>query len=346
MLKKLFIGIVIGSFFVYLSLRGIDLDGIAAGLQRAHLFFFIPFLILMTLVQMLKSYRWGVIMKPIATVDQFSLFAVTNVGLMAVIAIPARVGELARPYLISTKKDISMSSALGTIMVERVLDVLSILAVFFIVIMFTPLPQWMISGSILLLFLVLAFLGLMIFLLLKKEASLAMISPVLNFFPERWRLKIMALADNLIDGFKIISRAQSMYQLVFLSLVIWVIDAVSMYILFFAFDISLPLSAAFVLMPIIILGIAIPTAPGFVGNWHFFCVLGLGLFGIDKTDALTYAIVLHFLTIGIIVILGLAFLPFNHFSLADIKNKFSLNSREHAPPEESHVSQQTTGLDK
>ncbi len=346
MLKKLFIGIVIGTFFVYLSLRGIDLNGIIEGLQRAHLLFIIPFLLLMTFVQMLKSYRWGVIMKPIATIDQFSLFAVTNVGLMAVIAVPARVGELARPYLISTKTGTSMSSAIGTIMVERVLDALSILAVFFVVIMFTPLPPWIIRSSILFLCLVLAFLAIMAFLLLKKEASLKMISSVLNVFPERWRLKIMTLADNMIDGFKIIFRVQSMFQLVFLSLVIWVIDAVSMYILFFAFDIALPLSAAFVLMPIIILGIAIPTAPGFVGNWHFFCVLGLGLFGIDKTQALTYAIVLHFLSIGIVVILGLAFLPFNHFSLADIKNKFSLNSREHTPSEKSHVSQQGAGLDR
>ncbi len=346
MLKKLSLGIVIGAFFVYLSLRGIDLNGITAGLKRANLFFIIPFVGLMTLIQVLKSYRWGIIMKPVAKVDQFSLFAVTNVGLMAVIAIPARVGELARPYLISTKTGTSMSSALGTIMVERVLDALSILAVFFTVVMFTPLPPWLISGSIIFLFLVLAFLGLMTFLILKKEASLEMLSPVLTLFPERWRFKLIRLTGNLIDGFKIISRLQSMCQLVFLSLVIWVIDAVSMYVLFFAFDIALPLSAAFVLMPIIILGIAIPTAPGFVGNWHFFCVLGLGLFGINKTDALTYAIVLHFLSIGIVVVLGLAFLPFNHFSLTDIKNKFSMNSQDYVNPDKSHITQHITGLDK
>jgi len=97
-----------------------------------------------------------------------------------------------------------------------------------------------------------------------------------------------------------------------------------MYIFFFAFHLELPLPAAFVLMVIIIMGIAIPTAPGFVGNWHFFCVLGLGLFGVHKADALIYAIVLHFLSIGIIAILGVASLPFNRFSLADIKSRFAV----------------------
>src|SRR5674536_356652 len=71
-------------------------------------------------------------------------------------------------------------------------------------------------------------------------------------------------------------------------------------------------------MIILIIGIAIPTAPGFIGNWHYFCILGLGLFGIPKTDALTFAIIYHALSIGIVILLGLLFLPFNRFSVADL----------------------------
>ncbi|MDO9515848.1 MAG: lysylphosphatidylglycerol synthase transmembrane domain-containing protein, partial [Syntrophales bacterium] len=284
-----------------------------------------PVLVLLVLIQLLRSYRWGIIMKPLKKIDQFSLFSVTSVGFLAVVAIPARIGELARPYLISTKAGVSMSSAMGTILVERVFDGLSVLTMFFIVVLFTPLPPWLIRGSLVFLFITLVFLGLIILLIFRREASLNFLAPLLQRFPEKWHLKLADLIDSLIDGFKIIPYGRSMCYLAFLSVVIWVIDAVAMYILFFAFDLNLPLSAAFVLMVIIILGIAIPTAPGFVGNWHFFCVLGLGLFGIHKTDALTYAIVLHFLSIGVVVILGLAFLPFNRFSLSDIKRRFSAN---------------------
>ncbi|MEA1971032.1 MAG: lysylphosphatidylglycerol synthase transmembrane domain-containing protein [Thermodesulfobacteriota bacterium] len=346
MLKNLFLGIVIGAFFVYLSFRGIDLKGITAGLKNANLFFIIPFLCLMLLIQLLKSYRWGIIMEPIMKIDQFSLFSVTSVGFLAVIAIPARIGELARPYLISTKTGISMSSAVGTIMVERVFDALTVLTVFFIVVLFTPLPPWLIRGSLIFLFLVLVLLGVIVFLIFKKETSLKILSPIVKLFPVKWHSRLTGLIDRFVDGFKIISHQRHMCYLTFLSISIWVIDAVAMYVLFFAFDIDLPLSAAFVLMATIILGIAIPAAPGFVGNWHFFCVLGLGLFGIDKTGALTYAIVLHFLSIGIIVILGLAFLPFNRFSLSDIKSKFSINSGEFVDQEKTHFMEQNTGLEK
>jgi len=325
MLKKLFFGIAIGVFFVYLSLKGVDLGGIADGLKNAKASFIPAVLGLLVLIQILRSYRWGIILRPIMAIDQFSLFSVTSVGFLAVVAIPARIGELARPYLISTKAGVSMSSAMGTILVERVFDGLSVLAMFFIVVLFTPLPPWLIRGSLLFLFITLVFLGLMILLIFRREASLNFLAPLLRRFPERWRLRLTDLIDNLIDGFKIIPHRRSMCYLALLSAVIWVIDATAMYVLFFAFDLDLPLSAAFVLMVIIILGIAIPAAPGFVGNWHFFCVLGLSLFGIHKTEALTYAIVLHFLSIGIIVILGLAFLPFNRFSPSDIRRRLSIN---------------------
>jgi len=54
-------------------------------------------------MQFLRSYRWGVILEPLEKIDPFSLFSVTSVGFMAIAALPARLGELARPYLISQK---------------------------------------------------------------------------------------------------------------------------------------------------------------------------------------------------------------------------------------------------
>ncbi|MDO9515361.1 MAG: lysylphosphatidylglycerol synthase domain-containing protein, partial [Syntrophales bacterium] len=80
MLKKLFLGIVIGLLFVYLSFKGVDLGGIADGLRSTKASFIPPVLVLLVLIQLLRSYRWGIIMKPLKKIDQFSLFSVTSVG--------------------------------------------------------------------------------------------------------------------------------------------------------------------------------------------------------------------------------------------------------------------------
>ncbi len=326
MFKKLILGILISSLLIYLTFRGIDFKGVTSGLKAAKPVYLVCTLCLLILIQVLRSYRWGIILNPVKKVDQFSLFSVTSAGFLAVIAIPARIGELARPYLISTQKDIKMTSAVGTILVERVFDSLTILLTFFIVVSFTPLPPWLIKTSIIFLFISLAFLSLITLCIYKRDHSLRILTPLLKKLPGKSYLKLMEMINHLIDGFKIISHGKLILFLAFLSILIWVIDASAIYVLFFAFDIDLPLSAAFVLMVIIILGITIPTAPGFIGNWHFFCVLGLTLFGIPKTDALTYAIVLHFLSIGIIVVLGLIFLPFNKFSFSDIRQKLNFKN--------------------
>jgi uncharacterized membrane protein YbhN (UPF0104 family) len=57
------------------------------------------------------------------------------------------------------------------------------------------------------------------------------------------------------------------------------------------------------------LGIMVPTAPGFVGNFHLFCIVGLAIFGIPKSEALSFAILLHFIQIGLVGIMGVAFIP-------------------------------------
>jgi hypothetical protein len=81
--------------------------------------------------------------------------------------------------------------------------------------------------------------------------------------------------------------------------------------------------ASFVLMIILIVGIAIPTAPGYIGNWHFACVLALSLFGLAKAEALSFALVYHFLSMIIVVVLGVAFLPFNKVSIPDMKKQMN-----------------------
>ncbi|MBU0575463.1 MAG: flippase-like domain-containing protein, partial [Proteobacteria bacterium] len=129
MKKKVIAGLVLGALLVYLSARGIQFQGVADGFRTIRYGYALPILAVMFLMQVLRSFRWGLILNPIEKVDQFSLFSVTSVGFLAIIAIPARLGELARPYLITKKSRIPMSSALGTIFVERVLDSLTILII-------------------------------------------------------------------------------------------------------------------------------------------------------------------------------------------------------------------------
>ena len=99
---------------------------------------------------------------------------------------------------------------------------------------------------------------------------------------------------------------------------VWLVDVAAIYTLLLAFGFDLPVLAAFVVMVILIAGIAIPTAPGFIGNWHYACILGLSLFGIAKPEAFSFALVYHFLSMIVLIVLGIIFLPFNKLSISDM----------------------------
>jgi len=319
MKKKVIVGLVLGALLVYLSVRGIQFQGVADGFRAIRYGYVLPILAAMLLMQVLRSFRWGLILKPIEKIDQLSLFSVTSVGFLAIIAIPARLGELARPYLITKKSRIPMSSALGTIFVERALDCLTILIITAFVLFFTPLPPWLVRSSVLFLLLTLAVFVGMVLMIVKREAALRLLRLLIGKLPARYADWVNRLILHFIEGFRIMADPARLISVGGLSILIWLVDVLAIYLLFLAFGFQLPVVAAFVLMIILIIGIAIPTAPGFIGNWHYFCVIGLSLFGIPKTEALTFALFYHFLSIGIVIILGLIFLPSNRFSVFDLR---------------------------
>jgi uncharacterized protein (TIRG00374 family) len=321
--KKVILGILISVILVYLSVRGIKFQDILSDLEQIKISYVIFFTLLVVLMQYLRSYRWGVILQPMEKIDQFALFSVTSVGFMAIAAIPARIGELARPYLISKRSSIKMSSALGTILVERVLDSFTVLTMAVIVIFFTDLPSWMIESSIIFFLLAVAMFCFILFLILRREKALKFINLILSKLPGKFANKIDQLIHHFIDGFQIVTNIKLLLYLFFLSAVIWLVDVAAIYMLLLSFGFTLPVIASFVLMIILIVGIAIPAGPGYIGNWHYACLVALSLFGLAKADALSFAVVYHFLSMIIVLVLGIAFLPFNKFSISEMKDQMN-----------------------
>ena len=321
--KKVILGILISIILVYFLFKGINLQDVLINLKKIQLNYVIFFILLIILMQCLRSYRWGVILQPLERIDQFSLFSVTSVGFLAIASIPARVGELARPYLISKRTSIKMSSALGSILIERILDSFTILTIAVIVIFLTDLPSWMIKSSIIFFLLALALFCFVLFLILRRESALKFINMILNKLPGKLANKIDVLIHHFIDGLQVITNINLLLYLFFLSALVWLVDVLAIYMLLKSFGFILPVTASFVLMIILIAGIAIPTAPGFIGNWHAACWLGLSLFGLAKTEAVSFALVYHFLSMVVLIVFGLAFLRFNKFSVSEMKKQMN-----------------------
>jgi uncharacterized protein (TIRG00374 family) len=314
---NLILGLVVGGLFVWLAFRGTDFEGVKASFREADYIYIIPVVFLSGIVQILRSYRWGVILEPMAKITQGTLFAITSVGFMAISLLPVRMGEIVRPYLISQKSPVKISSSLATIVVERVFDMLTLMIFLLIVLVKVELPRWIVRSAFTVLFLFIPLLLLLIFLAVKREVSAKGVDRILGKLPTKISSRLMRLFHSFIDGLQILPDLKRTISVVLLSLLIWGLIGMATCILFYSFPSikQLPLTAGYAVLVITALGVTLPTAPGFIGNYHFSCVIGLTLFGVPKTDALTFAILLHFLQLSVMILLGLIFLPFMKVSL-------------------------------
>ena len=305
------LGILVGLLFIWLAFRGTDIEGIKSSFEAAKYLYVIPVVPLTIIVLMLRSYRWGVILEPLEKIDQWSLFSITAVGFMAISLLPVRMGELARPYLISQKSTIKMGSSLATIVVERIFDMLTLMMVLLLILMMVELPAWIFRSACSILLIVIPLFLVLIFLAVKRDVSVKGIDRIIGKLPKTLSSRLARLLHSFLDGLQILPDLKKIFYLASLSVLIWFLVGLSTYILFSSFEsmLGLSLAAAYVVLVITALGVTLPTAPGFVGNYHFSCVLALTIFGIPKTDALTFAILLHFIQVMVTIVLGLIFLP-------------------------------------
>jgi len=323
------LGILVGLLFIWLAFRGTDIEGIKSSFEAANYLYVIPIAPLTIIVLMLRSYRWGVILEPLEKIDQWSLFSITAVGFMAISLLPVRMGELARPYLISQKSTIKMGSSLATIVVERIFDMLTLMMVLLLILMMVKLPAWIFRSACSILLVVIPLFLVLIFLAVKRDVSVKGIDRIIGKLPKTLSSRLARLLHSFLDGLQILPDLKKIFYLASLSVLIWFLVGLSTYILFSSFEsmLGLSLAAAYVVLVITALGVTLPTAPGFVGNYHFSCVLALTIFGIPKTDALTFAILLHFIQVMVTIVLGLIFLPSIKVSLpALFKGSEQINS--------------------
>lgn len=308
-MKKAIIGIVISSFLLVWTFWGIDWSLLRASFYKIRWPYILPYIFVLFVIQLLRSFRWGLLLRPLRPVGQKALFQITSIGFLAIAILPARTGELARPYLLSKKEKIPMNSALATIVVERLMDVITILVFLIFVSFSAELPKWVIGAGYIAMGLIGSIFVILFLMIAKEPVLMIIVRKVLRPFPDR----IFEFAKNFITSFsqgaRILFHGRMMAIAFVYSIILWSAMAFCNYIMFFAFSFSLSIVAAFVLVIIVDLGLMIPAAPGFVGSFHFLFVISLAIFGVAREQALSFSIISHALQMLFVVTLGLAFLP-------------------------------------
>ncbi|MBC8478804.1 flippase-like domain-containing protein, partial [bacterium] len=179
--------------------------------------------ILFLVSELVRAWRWQLLVLPVKRTGYHLLFAIMNIGYMANNLLPFRLGELIRAHLLGKEAGISRVSALATVVVERVLDMLGLLLLVCLTLALFRFPPdtvrpGIIAGLVVLvLLLLLALLG-GIFL---RRTTMRLAFALAGAFPRRWRRSILKMIDAFLDGLEILRSAGHYFSLLVSTVLLW-----------------------------------------------------------------------------------------------------------------------------
>ena len=305
---KLVLGLSVSVFFLYLAFRRIDPNKMGQALGAVRYPFLLIALLLLFLSHWLRAKRHRYFLEPIKPISTGSLFSALMVGYMANTLLPAHLGELVRAVLIGQKERIPKVSVLATIAVERIVDVFCLLILMGMTFIAYPFPEEIrLSGYLTFVFAA-VFGAFFLFLKKRPEKALSLVEAVSRPLSKKISDKLVELLGSFRDGLVPLQQPWHYAIVALLSVLVWACYAGLFFVTLYAFDFvktyHLPWSASLVVLVITTVSIVVPSSPGYVGTYHWLCMVALRLFGVSESPALSFAIVAHAISVLPVSLVG------------------------------------------
>jgi glycosyltransferase 2 family protein len=299
-----------------LVLYNVDLRGVAREIVHARFDWLTLSLLTMFANLAIRAWRWQYLLEPLGATSFANSFRATAVGFAATTILPARAGEVIRPYFLSRHERLSATSAFATVILERVLDMLTVL-VLLAAYVFVFRPELATTNAVAFEAVkwaggtaaVGALAALVVFFVLAGDPArlgktLFRLERVL---PSTLAGLLARVAEKFATGLGAVRRPSRLFVALVLSVPLWLSIAMGIWAASVAFHLAIPFTGSFLVVALLVVGVAVPT-PGAVGGFHAaYKFAATTFFGAPDDAAVGAAIVLHMLTVGPNLLLGLFF---------------------------------------
>ena len=327
------IGVSLALMIVLLAvfLWNVDFQEVGRALAGADPMMLVAASLVAILAYWMRSLRWQFILLPVGRVRHSSVLLTTAVGYAALSLLPARMGDLIRPLLLARREKIPVSASIASIFTERVFDLWSVVFFFLVFIVWPPampnlndqarrsLEVLSLSGYVVgagLLVGTLVLLGLFRY----QERFIDLLTRPVGWIKSSWRQPAANFFNHFLDGLRVLQRPRDLFITAVASIIMWYVICWQVKFTLLAFDIDLPLRAAYLIVTMAVIGLAVPT-PGGVGGFHKATQVGMTLFfGIGLNQATGIAIAYHAICFVPITVIGLLCMPLLGINLREVES--------------------------
>jgi glycosyltransferase 2 family protein len=297
--------------FSYFSLSNINFSLAWRGLRTSDYWWLAAALVAFGLGNIARAARWRSLF---AQGRRPSLASVTDammVGYLYNNILPARAGEAARVVVLTQRSETSPVEIVGTVVLERLYDVLAILVVFFAAEPWLPHVSWFGAAAVAAIVLAVLIAGAAIVLAVFGDRPLRFLLRPLKRFSMFSGERLERTLDELTHGLSGLRHPWLALEAFVLTIAAWLLTALCAYLVSLSFHLHLPFACGVLVAVAIGLGMILPSPPAAVGVFEGAALIALEAYGVSHSAALPYAVVLHLVNFIPFVVVGLALLHYN-----------------------------------
>jgi glycosyltransferase 2 family protein len=297
--------------------RNADMGAVWAETRRARPWPLVAVLGLTALTYVLRALRWQYLLAPLGAVRFSSAFRTTVIGFAAISLLPARAGEVIRPYLLARREGLPATAAFATVVLERLLDLVTVLILFAVFVLtlnpatlpIDPAHLGRVKlGGIAAAAVAAGALAVAFVAAGHPERLGRLALRVERVLPARLAHAVARLVESFTVGLAVMRQPGRLLVALALSLPLWMAIAAGIWLTSLAFHITFPYVASFLVMAVLVVGVAMPT-PGAVGGFHAAYQIAVqAFFGAPDDRAIGAAIVLHAISFLPVTVVGIVFM--------------------------------------
>jgi uncharacterized protein (TIRG00374 family) len=326
---RVLFGVAITVLALWYAVRGIPLDEVLHAMKDIDLLILIGLSVPAYLASVaFRGLRWRHLTNPIAPFSWGLLTRGVSIAFMVNNLVPLRIGEVVRAWYVAREGGSSASAVFATVVLERVIDVVSVVFLCVAALAFaragSPESSFLSRGALLLLPAGLVPLAGLILLRVAPEKVIGLAVWFMRPLPDRVGTWLEYALRNFTKGLGALSGGSHLFWIGFHSAMIWlVLSMIPMLAGLLAFGVDLGSPARLVTVSYIVLGavgvaVAIPSAPGFFGTYQLAFVTVLERFGVDAPTALALGLVVWFVFWLTLTLSGLVVMRLGGSKLSDL----------------------------
>jgi uncharacterized protein (TIRG00374 family) len=305
----IFAGAVVTIAGMGLALDGVALPDAADALAESNLWWLVPSFAVFACGVGLRGLRWWALFHADKRPPLHEVTRALLVGYFFNNILPLRAGEAARVISLHGRTQTSRAETLGTVVAERVFDLLALLGILFAAYPWLPALSW-IRAAVVFAAVVIVAVAVLVFVLVRWEdrAIHWLLSPLRRIRRDGFAERVELAAINATRGLNAIRDPRVALEALALTVASWVMLSFSYWILMHGFSLDLPFSAGLLVTVTINMGLVLPSSPAAIGVFEAATVIALKAFDVPQAEALSYALVLHLLNLVPFLVVGAALL--------------------------------------